>query len=131
MNTALPIPATLHTTSTRPNTSSARANMASTSASWVTSTWQGTTASPAWSAVSCSAPLMSAARTWAPSSTNNSVEAFAIPEPAPVMTATLPSSKPMTISLCRPPEVIPPPRKLGIKMCGIGRQRFPICLAGT
>src|SRR5262249_3704220 len=38
---------------------------------------------------------MSAASTRAPSLTNTNVDAFAIPEPAPVMTADLPSSRPM------------------------------------
>src|SRR5690242_11428742 len=38
---------------------------------------------------------MSAASTLAPSRTNTRVEARAMPEPAPVMTATLPSNSPM------------------------------------
>src|SRR4051794_33881908 len=41
---------------------------------------------------------MSAATTRAPSRTNTLTDAFAIPEPAPVMTATLPSSSPITPS---------------------------------
>src|SRR6185312_4117917 len=40
-------------------------------------------------------PLMSAATTLAPSRTNAFTDAFAIPDPAPVMTATLPSSIPI------------------------------------
>ena len=38
---------------------------------------------------------MSAASTLAPSRTNTFVDARAMPEPAPVMTATLPSSSPI------------------------------------
>src|SRR3954471_4476215 len=91
------MPATLSTASTRANASRAAANMASTSASDVTSTWNGTQASPSSAAVSFSAPLMSAARTLAPSRTNTSDAALAMPDPAPVMTATLPSSSPMTL----------------------------------
>src|SRR3954449_1461414 len=64
------------------------------------STWNGTTASPSVAAVSSSRPLMSAASTLAPSRTNTSAVARAIPEPAPVMTATFPSSSPMS----GPPE---------------------------
>src|SRR4051794_17702067 len=100
---AWPMPATLSTASTRPKASRAAANMASTSASLATSTWKGTTDSPSSLAVSSCAPLMSAARTLAPSRTNTSAAAFAIPEPAPVMTATLPSSSPMTLSLLSDP----------------------------
>src|SRR5262245_18631639 len=76
----------------RPNASRAAANMASTWASCVTSQRNGTTAAPSSFAVSCSRPLMSAANTRAPSRTKARAEARAIPEPAPVMTATLPSS---------------------------------------
>src|SRR6478609_8796686 len=93
----LPMPATLSTASTRPNASSAAANIASTSASLVTSTWNGTTASPSAAAVSSSRPLMSAASTRAPSRTNTLEHARAMPEPAPVITATLPSSSPMVL----------------------------------
>jgi hypothetical protein len=89
------MPATLSTASTFPNASSAAANIASTDASSVTSTWTGTTASPSASAVSSCRPLMSAASTRAPSRTNTSVDARAIPDPAPVMTATFPSSSAM------------------------------------
>ena len=42
---------------------------------------------------------MSAATTLAPSRTKTFTDAFAIPDPAPVMTATLPSSSPIE----RPP----------------------------
>ena len=94
---AVPIPATFSTASTRPKASTAAPNMASTSASDETSTWKGTTASPSSAAVSFSAPLMSAAKTLAPSRTNTSDAAFAIPDPAPVITATFPSSSPMTL----------------------------------
>src|SRR2546423_12720465 len=97
------MPATLSTASTCPKASRTAANMASTSSSVVTSTWNGTTASPSSAAVSFSAPLMSAANTLAPSRTNTSDAAFAIPDPAPVMTATLPSSSPMTLLLRDPP----------------------------
>src|SRR6516164_3004273 len=89
---AAPIPATLRTASTRPKTSSAAANMASTWFSLVTSQRNGTTASPSSAAVSSSRPLMSAASTRAPSRTKARLQALAIPEPAPVITATLPSS---------------------------------------
>ena len=78
----------------RPNSETARSIIAATSDSLVTSAWNGTTASPASLAVSFSAPLMSAASTLAPSRTNAIVDAFAIPDPAPVITATLPSSRP-------------------------------------
>ena len=91
----LPMPATFRTASTLPNASSAAANIASTSASCETSAWNGTNASPSSSAVSCSRPLTSAPRTRAPSRTNTRAEARAMPEPAPVMTATFPSSSPM------------------------------------
>src|SRR5262245_32998715 len=89
------IPATLSTASTRPKVSRAAANMASTWASSVTSQWNGVTASPRASAVSFSRPLTSTASTRAPSRTNTCVEARAIPDPAPVMIATLPSSSPI------------------------------------
>ena len=69
--------------------------MASMSSSLVTSQWTGSTPSPTSAAVSFSAPLMSAATTLAPSRTNSFTDAFAIPDPAPVMTATFPSSSPM------------------------------------
>ena len=98
---APPIPATFRTASTRPNASSAAANIAWTSDSFVTSQWNGTTASPNSSAVSFSRPLMSAASTLAPSRTNTLVEAFAIPDPAPVITAIFPSSSPIVVSLPR------------------------------
>jgi hypothetical protein len=62
----------------------------------VTSQWTGTTASPTSDAVSFSAPLMSAATTFAPSRTKIFVDALAMPDPAPVITATLPSSSPIT-----------------------------------
>src|SRR2546429_4303751 len=89
-----PRPATLSTASTLPNASSAAANMASTSSSLETSTWNGTNGSPSSSAVSFSRPLMSAPSTLAPSRTNTRADARAMPEPAPVMTATFPSSSP-------------------------------------
>ena len=69
--------------------------MASTWASSVTSHRNGTTASPSSSAVCSSRPLMSAASTLAPSRTNTAADARPMPDPAPVMTATLPSSSPM------------------------------------
>ncbi len=77
--------------------------MAATCASSVTSTRNGTTASPSCSAVSSSWPVMSAARTLAPSRTNTAAEARAMPEPAPVMTAILPSNSPMV-----PPTLMSP-----------------------
>ena len=88
------IPATFNMASRRPNSSTAAATMAAMSSSLVTSQWNGSTPSPASAAVSFSAPLMSAATTRAPSRTKAFTDAFAIPEPAPVMTATLPSSCP-------------------------------------
>src|SRR4051812_7534622 len=94
---AVAMPATFRTASTRPKALTAAANIASTEDSSDTSTWHGTTASPSAAAVSSSRPLMSAASTWAPSRTNTSVDARAIPEPAPVMTATFPSSSVMAM----------------------------------
>ena len=95
----LPMPATLSRMSTRPNVSTAACTIAATSSSRVTSTWQGTTASPSSDAVSFSAPLMSAASTLAPSRTKHRADALAMPDPAPVMTATLPSSWPIVFPL--------------------------------
>ena len=89
------MPATLSTASTRPNCSTAAAIMASTSASWVTSQCTGRTSPPTSAAVSCSAPLMSAATTLAPSRTKTLTDALPMPDPAPVITATLPSSSPI------------------------------------
>ncbi len=89
------MPATLRTASTRPNSSTAAAIKDSTSASFETSQCTGRTPGPISAAVSCSAPLMSAATTLAPSRIKTLTDAFAIPEPAPVMTATLPSSNPI------------------------------------
>src|SRR6516165_674230 len=89
------MPATLRTASSCPNASTAICTAASTSASTVTSQWMGTTASPISAAVSRSAPLKSAATTLAPSRTNTFADAFAMPEPAPVITATLPSNSPI------------------------------------
>src|SRR5262249_15256993 len=57
--------------------------------------------SPSSAAVSASRPLMSAARTRAPSRTKTLVDALAIPDPAPVITATLPSSSAIRSSRCR------------------------------
>src|SRR4051794_16389888 len=94
------MPAMLRIASTFPNASCAAANIASTSSAREMSTENGTTASPSSAAVSFSRPLMSAARTRAPSRTNTSAVARAIPDPAPVMTATLPSSSPTS----GPPE---------------------------
>ena len=107
-----PIPATLSTASTVPKASSAEANMASTDASSETSTRTGTTASPSASAVSSCLPLMSAASTLAPSRTNTSADARPIPDPAPVMTATFPSSSAMHVVVVAPlfhlPSPLPP-----------------------
>ena len=75
----------------------AAAISASTWSSWVTSQCTGSTSPPTSSAVVCSAPLMSAATTFAPSRTNTLTDALAMPEPAPVMTATLPSNSPITL----------------------------------
>src|SRR5262245_10459463 len=86
------MPATFSTASSRPKCSSAACTAASTSDSLVTSQCTGSTASPRAAAVSFSAPLMSAATTRAPRSTNSRVDALAMPEPAPVIRATLPSS---------------------------------------
>ncbi len=94
---APPMPATFSTASTRPKASSAAANIASTWSSCVTSTRKGTTASPSEDAVSSSRPLMSAASTRAPSRTNTCDDDLPIPDPAPVITATLPSSSPMVL----------------------------------
>src|SRR3954454_15535443 len=93
------MPATLRTASRRPNSSTAARIVASTSSSFVTSQCTGSTPAPTSAAVSFSAPLMSAATTCAPSRTKIFTAAFAIPEPAPMMTATFPSSSPMS----RPP----------------------------
>ena len=91
-----------------PNSATAAAIVAATSASDVTSQWNGTTASPSSAAVSFSAPLMSAASTLAPSRTKIFAEAFAIPDPAPVITATLPSRNPIAIALLRCARVTVP-----------------------
>ena len=90
-------PATLRTASTRPNVLTAVAMRASTSSSLVTSQWTGNTSPPTSSAVVCSAPLMSAATTLAPSRMNTLTDALAMPEPAPVMTATLLSNSPIAL----------------------------------
>jgi hypothetical protein len=45
-------------------------------------------------------------KTWAPSSTNNLAPASAIPLVAPVITATLPSSFPMTTPFSRRADVM-------------------------
>src|SRR4051794_30403269 len=95
------MPAMLRIASTFPNASCAAANIASTWSAFEMSTRNGTTASPSSAAVSFSRPLMSAARTRAPSRTNTSAVARAMPDPAPVMTATLPSSSPIS----GPPDV--------------------------
>src|SRR3954449_2334061 len=94
------MPATLRMASTFPKASCATANIASTSSAREMSTENGTTASPSSAAVSFSRPLMSAASTRAPSRTNTCAVARAMPDPAPVMTATLPSSSPTS----GPPE---------------------------
>ena len=88
-----------------PNSSSAACIIASTSDSCVTSQCTGNTPAPTSDAVSFSAPLMSAATTLAPSRTKIFVDALAMPEPAPVMTATLPSKNPIET-----PLVLPKPR---------------------
>jgi hypothetical protein len=97
MGSGVPMPATLSTTSSRPKRSTVAATAASTSASTVTSQCTGTTASPSSAAVSFSAPLMSAATTEAPSRTKIRDDALAIPDPAPVISATLPSSIPIAV----------------------------------
>src|SRR5881397_3127076 len=89
------MPATLSTASTRPNCSTAALITASTSASWVTSQCTGRTLAPSAAAVSFSPPLMSAATTLAPSRTNTLHDALPMPDPAPVITATLPSNSPI------------------------------------
>ena len=90
------MPATLSTASSRPNSVTAVAIIRSTSASCATSHCTGTTPSPTAAAVSFCAPLMSAATTRAPSRTKISTDALPMPDPAPVMTATLPSNVPIT-----------------------------------
>src|SRR4029450_9266396 len=94
-----PMPATLRIASTLPNSATAASNNAATSSSWVTSQCTGSAPSPISAAVSFSAPLMSAATAFAPSATKSFVEALAIPEPAPVITAASPSSRPITCLL--------------------------------
>src|SRR3954471_16714735 len=89
------MPATFSTASSRPNSSTAARIIASTSDSFVTSQCTGSTPSPTWAAVSFSAPLTSAATTRAPSRMNALTDAFAMPEPAPVITATFPSNSPI------------------------------------
>src|SRR5439155_3630193 len=79
----------------------AASNISSNWSCWEMSTWNGTTASPSSAAVSFSRPLTSAATTRAPSRTNTSAVARAMPEPAPVTTATFPSSSPIS----GPPDV--------------------------
>ena len=90
------MPATLSTQSTRPNSATAASNIAATSSSLVTSQCTGSTPAPTSAAVCSCAPLMSPATTFAPSATNSFVDALAMPEPAPVITATLPSSSPIS-----------------------------------
>src|SRR5262249_18217412 len=71
-------------------------------------------------AVSASAPLMSPATTGAPSRTKILTDAFPIPDPAPVMTATLPSKRPIACLLELPPIVVHSRR-----LAGEHRERFP------
>src|SRR6266576_972250 len=59
----------------------------------------GNTPAPTSAAVSFCAPLMSAATTCAPSRTKILTVSRAMPEPAPVMTATFPSNMPLEDSL--------------------------------
>src|SRR5690348_11311525 len=89
------MPATLSSASRRPNSSTAVRTIASTSASLVTSQCTARAPSPIAPAVSASAPLQSATTTFAPSRAKSCADALPIPEPAPVMTATLPSNIPM------------------------------------
>ena len=90
-------PALLNTTSSRPNASTAAANIACTSAACETSACTAIASLPISAAADSSCPLTSAQTTLAPSSANSSAEARPMPDPAPVTTATLPVSFPMTL----------------------------------
>ena len=91
------IPALLNTTSSRPNVSTAAANIAFTSAACETSARTAIASWPISAAADSWCPLTSAQTTLAPSAANSSAEARPMPDPAPVTTATLPSSFPMTL----------------------------------
>src|SRR4051794_2541956 len=92
------MPAQLSIASSCPNSATAACTAASRSDSLVTSQCTGTTSPPTSAAVSFSAPLMSAATTFAPSRANTFTDALPIPDPAPVTTATFPSSSPIASS---------------------------------
>src|SRR5262249_36072809 len=84
-----PKPALLQRTSRRPNAFSAAEILPCTSAETATSAWTASAAAPIPAAVSSSLPLRSAQTTRAPSAAKSSAIALPIPEPAPVITATL------------------------------------------
>src|SRR5256885_7776404 len=88
------MPALLWRMSSRPKLSTAVASMRWMSALLATSVWTARQPSPRRLATSSWAPEMSAATTLAPSRWNASAVAAPMPEPAPVTTATLPSSRP-------------------------------------
>ena len=90
-------PALLYRTFRDPNRSTAVRMIRWTSASLVTSPVAATALSPRSPTVSCTASaLTSTATTRAPSRTNTWVATRPIPPPAPVMSATLPSSRPIS-----------------------------------
>src|SRR3954468_6492181 len=94
------MPALLSTASTRPNCCTAASMAPTTSSSLVTSQCTGMTLSPSSLAVVSSAPLMSAATMpTAPSRRKTAADDLPMPEPAPVMTATLPSRSPIGVLL--------------------------------
>src|SRR3954453_11286390 len=93
------MPAQFSIASRPPNSSTAACTAASRSGSLVTSQCNGSTSPPTSEAVSFSAPLMSTATTFAPSRAKTFTDALPIPEPAPVTTATFPSSSPIGCSL--------------------------------
>src|SRR5271155_3205473 len=79
--------------SRRPNLSSAAAIILRMSFSLATSVWMGTAAAPMAAATASCLPLISAQMTLAPSEANSAAMARPMPDPAPVMTATLFSSR--------------------------------------
>ena len=114
-NSPPPMPALLNITSSRPNFESAVSTSDLTSSDRLTSTAHATArpSSPAASASALS-NCMSPITTRAPSRTNRRVAASPIPDAPPVMTATLPSSRPMSASCAVPGTGV----RLFVRRCG-------------
>src|SRR3954469_19196783 len=93
ISAAWPMPALLWSTSTRPSSSNTREANASTASGSVTSTTCACALPPISRATaSADSPFTSATCTFAPSFANSSALARPIPEPAPVITTTLPAN---------------------------------------